>query len=322
MSYQAVCRDDVNAMLAGWRLRVEDDCQIATKGVENTNIMVSSGGGRWVLRLYRSSSFAGARREADILGHLRARGFPVPGMVPDCYGDHITSVAGYPAALLSFLPGEDLEGGTIPAALAREIGDLIGRVDLELAKLPAALSGPAPPHELTSLETTKQRLSACDGRASIPWALVRARLCDLESEARAWRGLPRQLIHGDVSGQNLLADGGRGHVTGLLDFGDVTTSPRVADIAVAICHLGFAGGRVQPEICRALWQGWCRVVSPSPAEHAALASLMASRFIKLVVDHVWRECHGRHHPGHETLIATGINGLRALYETAAPGLAA
>jgi homoserine kinase type II len=322
MSNKAVCRDDANAMLAGWRLRVEDDCQIATKGVENTNIMVSGGGGRWVLRLYRSSSFAGARREADILHHLRARGFPVPEVVPDCYGDHITNVAGYPAALLSFLPGEDLEAGTISLALAYEIGGLIGRVDLELAKLPAVESGPAPPHELTSLETTKRRLNECDDQESIPWALVRTRLHDLESEVHAWRGLPRQLIHGDVSGQNLLADGGRGQVTGLLDFGDVTTSARVADIAVASCHLGFSGGHLQPEICRALWRGWSSAVSPLPAEHAALASLMASRFIKLVVDHAWRERHGRHHPGHGTLIATGINGLLALCAPAAQGLAA
>jgi Ser/Thr protein kinase RdoA (MazF antagonist) len=249
MMSSTIGRDVVNEMLAGWLLRVDGDCQIATKGVENTNIVVRDGGGaaRWVLRRYRSSSFAGARREADILLHLRARGFPVPKILPDRYGDHVASVGGDPATLLSFMPGRDLEdlpAGALPVELAREIGALLGRLDVALAELPAVETGPPPAHELTNLETTRRRFATCAGHGGVPWTLVRERLRDLErhAQAGAWRALPRQLVHGDVSGQNLLADGGRRRITGLIDFGDAVPSVRVADIAVAICHLGFARG--------------------------------------------------------------------------------
>jgi hypothetical protein len=40
--------------------------------------------------------------------------------------------------------------------------------------------------------------------------------------------------------------------------------------------------------------------------------LVKLRYAKLIVDHVWRELSGRHHPGHLALVAVGIEGLHAL----------
>jgi Ser/Thr protein kinase RdoA (MazF antagonist) len=141
--------------------------------------------------------------------------------------------------------------------------------------------------------------------------MVEEHLGDLEARSAKLRALPRQLIHADVSAQNLLL-GREGHVAGLLDFGDVVVSARVADIAVAIASLGFAAGRIRPALCQTLWEGWCEVIAPSVAERAALVPLLRSRFVKLVVDHVWREQHAGHHPGHQRLIDAGIDGLLAL----------
>ena len=40
--------------------------------------------------------------------------------------------------------------------------------------------------------------------------------------------------------------------------------------------------------------------------------LIKLRYARLIVDHVWRELSGRHHPGHLALVALGIEGLHAL----------
>ena len=49
---------------------------------------------------------------------------------------------------------------------------------------------------------------------------------------------PRQVIHGDFNPHNLLADpADPSHLTGILDFGDMTLSHRICDLAVAASYL-------------------------------------------------------------------------------------
>jgi hydroxylysine kinase len=58
------------------------------------------------------------------------------------------------------------------------------------------------------------------------------------STAPALARLPRQVIHGDFNPHNLLADPGNPtRLTGILDFGDMTLSHRICDLAVAASYL-------------------------------------------------------------------------------------
>ncbi|HEY7371027.1 MAG TPA: hypothetical protein VIF57_02540, partial [Polyangia bacterium] len=98
----------------------------------------------------------------------------------------------------------------------------------------------------------------------------------------------------------------------LIDFGDAGAGPRVADVAIALAQLALVGGRLRPEIWSALWIGYAELADPSEAERAAVLPLVKLRYAKLIVDHVWRELSGRHHPGHLALVALGIEGLHAL----------
>lgn len=53
-------------------------------------------------------------------------------------------------------------------------------------------------------------------------------------------GVPRQVIHADFHGENLLTDGER--ITGILDFGDALAGPVAMDVGVAACYqLGGSG---------------------------------------------------------------------------------
>ncbi|HEY4186445.1 MAG TPA: phosphotransferase [Polyangia bacterium] len=322
MAIPALSRPALGAVLRSWDLAVEGECQVATKGVENTNIFFVSGGARWVLQVHGGRSFAAVQRQAAILEHLGAASLPVPRLHPARRGRRVARAWGQPATVLSFLEGVDFEGRPPNVQSARAIGDLVGRVDRALARLPIDAM-PSPPHELTSLGETRRRLTRLlrDERArapaagvAIPWPAITSAFdrVDTPGIARLWRALPRQLIHGDVSAQNLLHEATSGRLTGLLDLGDVVTSARVADLAVTLCHLGFGGRRILHDSCAALWAGWSEIVAPTAAERAALPSLVTSRFVKLVVDHAWRDWYRRPHAGHRPLIAAGVDGLAAL----------
>ena len=117
------------------------------------------------------------------------------------------------------------------------------------------------------------------------------------------------MIHGDVSRSNILYDDRR---FALIDFGDAGAAPRVADAAIALAQLAIVGGRLRPEIWSGLWAGYAAIIDPSDDERAAVLPLVKLRYAKLIVDHVWRELSGRHHPGHLALVALGIEGLHAL----------
>ena len=98
----------------------------------------------------------------------------------------------------------------------------------------------------------------------------------------------------------------------LIDFGDAGAGPRIADVAIALAQLAIAGGRLRPEIWSGLWAAYAAIASPSDAERAAVVPLVKLRYANLIIDHVWRELSGRHHPGHLALVALGIEGLHAL----------
>jgi hydroxylysine kinase len=99
--------------------------------------------------------------------------------------------------------------------------------------------------------------------------------------------LPRQVIHNDFNPGNVLVDAtGPTFVTGILDFGDVIRTIRVADVAVGLCYQLYPLGRdwqsVQPFL-----DAYDRRVSLTSAEHAVLRDLVLCRFAQRVLINEW-----------------------------------
>nr|WP_277814880.1 phosphotransferase [Galbitalea soli] len=99
--------------------------------------------------------------------------------------------------------------------------------------------------------------------------------------------LPRQVIHNDFNPGNVLVDAGEpGYVTGILDFGDVVQSVRVADLAVALSYLIFPLGRgwdaLPPFIA-----AFERRVPLLPTERQVLRDLVVARFAQRILVNDW-----------------------------------
>ena len=117
---------------------------------------------------------------------------------------------------------------------------------------------------------TRQR-EVVEAAAAQAWQLV-AELAD---------DLPIQVIHGDVTGDNVVCDG-RGIPDGLIDFGDLVRSWTVGELAVAIasvlCHDGAEPASTLPAI-----EAFHAVRPLGPAEIEALWPLVVLRAAVLVV---------------------------------------
>jgi len=309
---------EVNRMLSAWGCEATA-YDTARGGVENSSLIVDTPAyrpSRVVLRVHPPDSGARVRLELEALEHLAACALPVPRPLRTTDGDTLCEFQGSPASLLAYVDGISLDRCVPPREFGRNVGVLLARVDHALARLPAghgALS-----HDITDLASARDRLVDCRKIAGFPWQRVEDAIEDAARAAVVWPMLPRQVIHGDVSRGNVLYRAGEQFA--LIDFGDAGAAPRVADLAIALAQLAIVGGRLRPEIWSGLWAGWSAIADPSKAECAAVLPLVRLRYARLIVDHVWRELSGRHHPGHLALVALGIEGLHALASAPPPVL--
>jgi hypothetical protein len=108
--------------------------------------------------------------------------------------------------------------------------------------------------------------------------------------------LRAQVIHGDLTADNVLADDD-GMITGIVDFGDMTHTALVADLASVLDSL--AGGRDGAEmfrVARLVIDGYERVLPLEPLELELIGELWAARAAVTVAIGSWRAAAGFEEP--------------------------
>jgi hydroxylysine kinase len=161
---------------------------------------------------------------------------PTPRVIPARDGRAIIPTPDGALRLLSWRPGTPLAHLPRTPALAAATGQALGRLDATLV----AFAHPAADHHLL------WDIRNCPDLAPLVHALpddlrpwISAFLTHFAgTTAPALATLPRQVIHGDFNPHNLLADpADPTRLTGILDFGDMTLSHRICDLAVAASYL-------------------------------------------------------------------------------------
>jgi hydroxylysine kinase len=111
--------------------------------------------------------------------------------------------------------------------------------------------------------------------------------------------LRQQVVHNDLNPRNILVTPA-GEVSGIIDFGDMTWTAVIADVAVTAAeHLPescSAGGGAAEESVRDVANAYHEAVPLLPPELAMLGTLVAARLVANVVVHEW---HLHHNPAGE-----------------------
>lgn len=164
--------------------------------------------------------------EARIVGFLFQRGVPVAVPVP-CDDGRVctTDDSGAPHALFPLLPqGDSADDEELDLVRIQNTGAAVARMHAALADCPFAVE---------SWEVGPGALKAC--WQSMRERLPAAALAGLSGHLAPRRGAmvralsaPKQLVHGDVHGGNILTDGRS--VTGIIDCDHLPLAPRVFDL--------------------------------------------------------------------------------------------
>ena len=249
-------------------------------------------GRRFLLKFDNAiSSDAEIEAQNEGLLLLAGRHIPVPTPVRAPGGAWIATVdddAGEPTRvrLLTFVEGESLvDEGHLAARTISELGTLAGRVTAELA----GLESPALERDLQW--DLRNAMAVVDGLASSV-ADDERRATTVQRARAAWARvqqvageLPIQPIHGDLTDDNVVGPRdalGRVTPTSVIDFGDLATGWRVAEIAVTVSSvLHHQPGR--PLDALPAIAAFNQLVPLSEAEIRALWPLVVLRGAVLVV---------------------------------------
>ena len=281
--YTHVDPDDLATLVARYDIGTVVSCKGIAEGVENSNFLLETTGGRFILTLYEKRVSEGDLPFfVDLLDHLAKGKSPVPAMIRDKNGIAIQQISGRAACVIQFLPGISL---THPAASQCEAaGAALGAMHRAVADF-----GGARENSMGHRHWRTIAKDAGDLNAVIPGlqAIVDEELAWLDAH---WPdALPAHVIHADLFPDNVLMLGDR--VTGLIDFYFAASDFRAYDLAVTHASWAFsADGRdCNQECAAALMRGYTREIELTEAEIAALPLLARGASLRFLLTraHDW-----------------------------------
>lgn len=191
------------------------------------------------------------------------------------------------ARVLTWLPGTLLEDATPDDTQTTALGAALGRLSMALRGFEHASSEYSLAWDLAQADRLRT-VSELLPNDTVTEALDR--YDRLVVPVRA--DLPRQIIHNDFNPGNVVVDPhGPTYVTGILDFGDVIHSVRVADLAVALSYQIYPLGRSWAD-CTPFIEGFESRVILVPLERTVLKTLVATRFAQRILINDWLEQQG------------------------------
>jgi 4-aminobutyrate aminotransferase-like enzyme/aminoglycoside phosphotransferase (APT) family kinase protein len=256
------------------------------------NFRVGDGPGSSVLKISNPAERPEAiAMQVAAIQHVAAvdPGLPVPRVLPTRAEEPYTALERngrrHLVHVLSFLAGEELAPGDLDDATLRRFGALVSRMGRALR----GFFHPAAAHDLLWDVKHAARLRPLVGH------IRDARRAEIVSRALAGfeeRALPRlpalrgQVVHGDLTLTNVLFDSER-RPSAVIDFGDLTHTPLVCDLAIALAAV-LRGGEDTFDTAGAVIRGYEEIIPLEDEEAALLADLVAARQAAAVVISAWR----------------------------------
>ncbi|HEY4920401.1 MAG TPA: homoserine kinase [Xanthobacteraceae bacterium] len=225
--YTDVAAEELGAFLSAYELGDLLAYKGIAEGVENSNFLLHTSGGYFILTLYEKRvAAADLPFFLGLMEHLAARGLNCPQPVKNRAGETLGRLAGRPAAIVTFLDGMWIRRPSAAhcAGLGRALAELhLAGADFAMRRQNAlAVDGWRALHE-----TAKSR---ADG---VQAGLAAAITAELDVLAARWpRDLPQGVIHADLFPDNVFFLGEK--LSGLIDFYFACTDTLAYDVAICL----------------------------------------------------------------------------------------
>lgn len=300
--YTHVAEAELEAFLRLYDVGTLTRYEGVAQGVENTNYIVSTSGGRFVLTLFeRRVATEDVPYFLAVMAHFAASGAPAPSPIVMRDGRRLGELAGRPAIMISFLEGAP-DMAPSPAR-ARALGRTLAGLHENARGFGGDRTNPL------SVDGWRELAAACSARlqsvAETPdWARDAAALAEDEAAAlaRDWpdegtAGLPRGLVHADLFPDNVFFRGAA--VSGVIDFYFSCTDFFAYDLAICLnawcsaisCRAAPGDAVWLADNAAALMAGYAEVRDLSGAERAALPLFLRGSALRFMLTRLYDYLH-------------------------------
>jgi homoserine kinase type II len=225
--YTDVAAEDLTLFLADYDIGGLLAYKGIAEGVENSNFLLHTSRGYFILTLYERRVAAGDLPFfLALMEHLASRGITCPQPVKTWAGQTLGRLAGRPAAIVTFLDGMWMRRPS--AAHAAALGEALAQLHLAGADFGMRRDN------ALSVAGWRTLYEACQERAnSVQPDLRKVLAAELERLERDWpQGLPQGVIHADLFPDNVFFLGNK--LSGLIDFYFACTDTLVYDVAICL----------------------------------------------------------------------------------------
>ncbi len=231
--------------------------------------------------------------QVRVLRHIEAvaPGLPVPRVVPAVDGQPWAVVADGPLRgrtvhVVSYLEGQLLRSVKTNRTLRRTLGSTLARLGWALREFDDPLVRRPLLWDLAQLPQLRPLLAGLPENQET--SLLEDQLSRLTTEVTPRLAPQRiQLVHNDFSPDNALISADQSRVCGIIDFGDVTVTALVNDVAIAAAYqLGDGRDLLGPALD--LISGYHATTPLTAAELDLLPDLILARVVARIIISEWR----------------------------------
>ena len=280
--FTEVSFDEAAVFLSALDLGQLQSIRAAAGGIENTNYLVDTDQGHYVLTLFERLSFEQLPFYLHLMKHLAARGIPVPDPAASTSGEILHRLKGKPAAVVNKLRGHsELQPG---AAHCVAVGDMLARMHLE------GLDYPRAQDNLRGLPWWNQTVpSVLPHITPEQRSLLLSELAYQNhiASSSAYQGLPKGAVHADLFRDNVMFEDGQ--LTGFFDFYFAGCDTFLFDIGVCLNDwcVDLASGASLDELADAFLSAYQRVRRLTPQERSLLPSLQRAAALRFWLSRLW-----------------------------------
>lgn len=213
-------------------------------GLRNSNYLVTSKKGKYVLKIYNFKSKKIVSAELRILRELSRNGFPCPKPIKQY------SYKGKPAVLFTYLEGSNPK--KIDTKMAVQIGEALGDLHRLLDGKRLRVEKPGWDKKSFYLIYDKNEKQMRQSHIKD----VNYLLDFAAGEMRKFKDVKARLgiIHPDIKLENILIKDGK--LSGILDFDDITHGVYIQNIAITSIMTCFPDGKFNKSMFKALLDGY------------------------------------------------------------------
>ena len=275
--YTTVTPEQLGAWLAQHNVGTLVDLKGISAGIENTNYFVTTTAGRYVLTLFEKLTADELPFYLNLMAHLADHGIPSARPIPDLEGELLGELNGKPAALVSFLPGKDVDQPT--PAHCRAVGAMLARIHKAGASYPARMENPR------GLRWWQAVMPDIAGFLSADDAALLRNEVELQA-AQRYDDLPAGAIHADLFRDNALFEGER--ISGVIDFYFACTDVFLFDVAVCVNDWCVnPGGGIDAQRSAALVDAYGAVRPFAPREREAWAVVLRAAALRFWISRLY-----------------------------------